>query len=109
MNTQIREAIEKTLQKEEGCLNIIDYKIDGQTISFYILFPEKTKTITVTDPAELLTMNCHIHDQSLSYGTVAKSSYEESATDREEKHRALSRLGSELFDQLIESGVCNNL
>lgn len=109
MNTKIREAVEKTLQKEEGRLNIIDYKIDGQTISFYILFPEKTKTITVTNPAELLTMKCYIQDQTLSYGTVARSSYEESATDREEKHRALSRLGSELFDQLIESGVCNNL
>ena len=107
MNTQIREAIEKTLQKEEGRLNIIDYKIDGQTISFYIIFPEKTRTITVTDPAELLTINCHIHDQSLSYGTVARSSYKESAADQEKKHRALSRLGSELFNQLIEIGVCN--
>lgn len=83
MNTKIKEAVEKTLQKEEGRLNIIDYKIDGQTLSLYILFPEKTKTITVTNPAELLTMECHIQDQTLSYGTVAKSSYEESATDRE--------------------------
>ena len=109
MNEKIREAVEKTLQKEKDRLNIIDYKIDGQTINFYIMLPEKKRTVTITDPATLLTMKYHIHDNGLAYGSDPKPSNEESPADREKRHRALARLGSELFDQLIESGVCNNL